>query len=55
MSATATRPAPRLSLGPISYYWAKDKVDDFYAMVADAPVPAGAICTAPPSSATLNT
>jgi collagenase-like PrtC family protease len=30
--------SPRLSLGPISYYWPKDKVDDFYVMVADAPV-----------------
>lgn len=38
MSTTATPHAPRLSLGPISYYWPKDKVDDFYAMAADAPV-----------------
>ena len=29
---------PRLSLGPISYYWPKDQVDAFYAMVAEAPV-----------------
>ena len=33
-----TAPSPRLSLGPISYYWPKNQVDDFYAMVADAPV-----------------
>jgi len=38
MTATTNRPALRLSLGPISYYWAKEKVDDFYAMAADAPV-----------------
>ena len=29
---------PRLSLGPISYYWPKDQVEDFYAMVAASPV-----------------
>ena len=29
---------PRLSLGPISYYWPKDEVDAFYAMVAESPV-----------------
>ncbi len=29
---------PRLSLGPIAYYWSKEQVDDFYAMVADSPV-----------------
>jgi collagenase-like PrtC family protease len=29
---------PRLSLGPIAYYWPKDQVDDFYAMVAESPV-----------------
>ncbi|ESQ09077.1 MAG TPA: U32 family peptidase [Chromatiaceae bacterium] len=30
--------SPRLSLGPISYYWNKHRVDDFYTMVADTPV-----------------
>lgn len=34
MTATA---APRLALGPIPYYWPKQQVDDFYAMVADSP------------------
>jgi collagenase-like PrtC family protease len=29
---------PRLSLGPISYYWPKAEVDAFYAMVAESPV-----------------
>ncbi len=29
---------PRLSLGPISYYWPKAQIDAFYAMVAEAPV-----------------
>jgi len=29
---------PRLSLGPISYYWPKAQVDAFYAMVAESPV-----------------
>jgi collagenase-like PrtC family protease len=38
MGTPDTPHSPRLSLGPISYYWPKDKVDDFYAMVADAPV-----------------
>lgn len=42
MSQTDHRPsdkaAPRLSLGPISYYWPKDKVDAFYAQVATLPV-----------------
>jgi collagenase-like PrtC family protease len=37
MSATATRP-PRLSIGPISYYWPKDQVEAFYRMVAESPV-----------------
>ncbi|MCG6941816.1 MAG: U32 family peptidase [Thiohalocapsa sp.] len=36
MSETTTK--PRLSLGPISYYWPKDQVDEFYAMVAESPV-----------------
>jgi collagenase-like PrtC family protease len=36
MSETSNH--PRLSLGPISYYWPKAQVDDFYAMVADSPV-----------------
>ena len=38
MSTSDTQHTPRLSLGPISYYWPKDKVDAFYAMVADAPI-----------------
>lgn len=38
MSTSNTQQTPRLSLGPISYYWPKDKVDDFYAMAAEAPV-----------------
>ncbi|KAA6185176.1 U32 family peptidase [Thiohalocapsa marina] len=38
MSTADNRHTPRLSLGPISYYWPKDTVEDFYAMVADAPV-----------------
>ena len=29
---------PRLSLGPIAYYWPKAQVEDFYAMVADSAV-----------------
>lgn len=29
---------PRLSVGPISYYWPKAQVDDFYAMIAESPV-----------------
>jgi collagenase-like PrtC family protease len=29
---------PRLSLGPISYYWPKDSVDAFYDKVAESPV-----------------
>jgi len=33
-----TSPHPRLSLGPISYYWPKETVDDFYRRIADAPV-----------------
>ncbi|WP_296899238.1 U32 family peptidase [Thiohalocapsa sp.] len=28
--------APRLSLGPIPYYWPKERVDEFYAMAADS-------------------
>jgi collagenase-like PrtC family protease len=35
MTATTT---PRLSLGPIAYYWPKAQVHDFYAMVAASPV-----------------
>ena len=35
MSATRQ---PRLSLGPISYYWPKHQVEAFYRMVADSPV-----------------
>jgi collagenase-like PrtC family protease len=35
---TDSNPTPRLSLGPISYYWPKEQVDDFYAMVAASPV-----------------
>lgn len=34
---TDTNPTPRLSLGPVTYYWPKAQVDDFYAMVADSP------------------
>jgi len=37
-SETGAQVSPRLSLGPIAYYWPKDQVNDFYAMVADAPV-----------------
>ncbi|MFP4246337.1 MAG: U32 family peptidase [Halochromatium sp.] len=37
-AAQGSRHRPRLSLGPISYYWPKDQVDAFYAMVAEAPV-----------------
>jgi collagenase-like PrtC family protease len=37
MSATVIS-QPRLSLGPISYFWPKDQVEAFYAMVADSPV-----------------
>lgn len=29
---------PRLSLGPISYYWPKAQINAFYAMVAESPV-----------------
>ncbi len=29
---------PRLSLGPILYYWPKQQVEDFYALVGDSPV-----------------
>jgi collagenase-like PrtC family protease len=36
MSETEQR--PRLSLGPIPYYWPKAQVEDFYAMVAEGPV-----------------
>lgn len=38
MTSAASRPAPRLSLGPIPYYWPKATVDDFYAQVAQLPV-----------------
>ncbi|MGB5835243.1 MAG: U32 family peptidase [Thiohalocapsa sp.] len=38
MRTTDSQQTPRLSLGPISYYWPKVKVDEFYAMVADSPV-----------------
>ncbi|EIC21027.1 ubiquinone anaerobic biosynthesis protein UbiV [Thiorhodovibrio frisius] len=34
----ASRPGPRLSLGPIGYYWPKETVDAFYAQVAQLPV-----------------
>jgi O2-independent ubiquinone biosynthesis protein UbiV len=37
-TSTSTSNNPRLSLGPISYYWPKAQVDDFYAMVAESPV-----------------
>lgn len=37
-AAASSSHRPRLSLGPISYYWPKPKVDAFYAMVAEAPV-----------------
>ncbi len=33
-----TKTEPKLSLGPILYYWAKDQVLDFYERVADTPV-----------------
>ena len=37
MTATETA-RPRLSLGPISYYWPKDRVQAFYDEVAESPV-----------------
>lgn len=37
-SPNGPRSGPRLSLGPISYYWPKDQVDAFYAQVASLPV-----------------
>ncbi|MBK1649772.1 ubiquinone anaerobic biosynthesis protein UbiV [Rhabdochromatium marinum] len=37
-SSTGTRSGPRLSLGPISYYWPKDQVDAFYQQVEHLPV-----------------
>ena len=30
--------APKLSVGPILYYWDREKIFDFYQMLADAPV-----------------
>lgn len=38
-AATATKPrAPRLSLGPCQYFWPRDRVERFYAEIADSPV-----------------
>ena len=37
MSETSAN-RPSLSLGPISYYWPKDKIEAFYAMVAESPI-----------------
>lgn len=34
----STSNQPRLALGPISYYWPKEQVDDFYDQVIDAPI-----------------
>jgi collagenase-like PrtC family protease len=34
----SARPAPRLSLGPLLYYWSRQEVLDFYASIADSPV-----------------
>ena len=34
----AARPRPRLSLGPLLYYWSRPEVLDFYAAIADSPV-----------------
>ncbi len=38
MSTSGTATAVRLSLGPIQYYWDKDKIIDFYRSVETAPV-----------------
>jgi len=37
MSSESTQQRPRLSVGPISYYWPKDRVDAFYDQVAESP------------------
>ncbi|MES9974891.1 MAG: U32 family peptidase, partial [Candidatus Thiodiazotropha sp.] len=29
---------PKLSIGPVLYYWSRDKLFDFYAQAADMPV-----------------
>lgn len=38
MSTTAAQSSPKLSLGPILYYWDRDTVIDFYRQVAESPV-----------------
>jgi len=38
MTQNGTPHRPRLSVGPISYYWPKADVDAFYAMIAESPV-----------------
>ena len=38
MTLNGTSHRPRLSVGPITYYWPKADVDAFYAMIAEAPV-----------------
>ena len=35
---TATRASPRLALGPLTYYWPRSRVLDFYARALDWPV-----------------
>lgn len=38
MRAASGTPRPRLSLGPCQYFWPRDRVERFYAEIADSPV-----------------